>query len=128
MIDKTKDYNETERGYVYYVWSGLLKKSFNDEKRFAIDNKNLVYLTNRYDLDDVIARKGAYNITDYKLSDFQYILRITKGEFILDTSGLFKLMISQFFYRKNFDENIKKLLTIEVRIYNKDEHLFFVKD
>jgi hypothetical protein len=50
IIDHTKNYNETERIYTYYVWNGLIKKVYNNERRFAIEDNNLRFLKKNMDL------------------------------------------------------------------------------
>lgn len=98
VIDQTTDYDENERGLSHWALSGLLKKAFNQENRFAITVKD----------------RQEYRPN----TEFQYYILIENGELILNSNSCIKLLYQYYFDKEKYLSNIKKILKCKVLPYN----------
>jgi hypothetical protein len=107
--DLTLSLNAKNRNYRFYEYTGILKKAFGDETRFAAtEESNLNFQNYKSVLN------SAYNLADYKVHQMQILIILKEGEQSLKSlDSYFRFVFWQFFDKKVFIQNIKKL--IEVR-------------
>ncbi|VVB88559.1 Uncharacterised protein [uncultured archaeon] len=108
--DNTLDFNAKDRTYRFYEYTGLLKYSFNDEKRFG-ENLN--------DFKKMDAYKpylnAYYNMNDYKLRDPEFQVVINHGEYNLtNIDDFFKLEYLELFEHETFESKVGQLISLEV--------------
>ena len=109
--------NANNRKYRFYEYSGMFKKAFNDENRFAIYE---------YQYQGNLERYKAYFNEHYNLSNYvsgtpEYVISIKRGSIDLKQKKAFlKLFIFDIFNRDKYLKDIKKITEISVEKYKEE--------
>lgn len=116
IVDNTKSYNEYNLNYAFYCYTGILRKSFKTQTRFAIDSKALIDMKN-VNPDDLV-KNAFYHIKESRdIFNFRYTAFINPGETLLSNAFSIKLLYLYYFDNKAFDERIGGILSINFEDY-----------
>jgi len=109
--DRTMDLNAYGRMYRFYEYNGMMRKVFNDEKRYGISSI-------RYDdeidykNDWLLKNHPQYNFSEFDLSDPQYRIIINYGSFIPSLKTAFLIIYNEFSNREKNNLYINSMLSI----------------
>lgn len=118
IIDNTLNYNEFNTHYPFYCYSGILRKSFGTETRFAIDSKEMANVFARYNSDALI-NNPFYHLRDCKnLTSFDYYVVISEGSLKLNTGNNLKLFFQYYFSKVDFNKSVTEIISLKVLSYN----------
>ena len=115
MADGTFDLNANQRIYRFYEYTGLMKKTFNNQIRFAEDEK--LYRKDRNCYNQYISDN--YNMADYVCKEAEYKVVIRNGTYKMSSYNVLKLRFHELFDASVFLPEIKGILNIHyVKITN----------
>ena len=115
MCDGTLDLNADHRTYRFYEYTGLMKKTFKNQIRFAVNDRRYKKNYNYY--SQFISDK--YNMADYVLGEPEYKVVIKHGTYKMSFYNLIKLKFYELFDTSTFLSGIKRILNIHcVKIAN----------
>ncbi len=118
IIDNTLEYNEYNEGYRFYCYTGILKKTFGTQTRFAINSNDI---TEEFsDKNSASIVKSAYhNMKDCRdISTFKYIVLINKGSLLLSNKQNLVMLYQYYFSKNDFDTSVGKILELKVILNN----------
>ena len=117
IIDNTIDYNEYNKSYAFYCYTGILNKAFGNQTRFAIDSRELPVILAAYNLNDFISRP-AYLMKDCKnLESFDYYALISRGSNQITNGQNLKMLYQYYFDKAGLENSLKNFLQIKVLPY-----------
>lgn len=116
IIDNTKDYNEFRYNevYRYYCYTGILKKTFGTQTRFAIDSESLNEDFIKYNPQLLIEAPSNNMIDCANITTFSYSVIIDHGSLSLTIMQTQKMLFQYYFDRTKFDSTIDKVLLLSV--------------
>lgn len=116
VIDNTMEYNEHNKGYAFYCYTGILNKTFGTQTRFAIDSKELS-IYGSYNPKAFI-NSAAYHIKDCQnITSFNYWVVITRGGLVLTNIQNIKMLYQYYFDKDQFENSVNKILSLQVFSY-----------
>lgn len=122
FVDNTIELNATRKDYVWYEYTGMMKKSFGDEKRFGSSSKSFHEDFSRVNkwyasTDDSEIRRAylmAKNIRDYQPRDLECVVNIGLGSRQIPNNEILGYISDKFFRRGKFIEKVKEMTKITV--------------
>ena len=115
MCDETLELNANHRTYRFYEYTGLMKKTFKNQIRFAVNERSYKKDYNYY--SRFISDK--YNIADYVWKEPEYKVVIKHRTYKMPFYNVLKLRFYELFDSSTFLSDIKKILNIHcVKITN----------
>ena len=109
MSDETLYLNANRREYRFYEYTGLMKKAFKNEKRFAVNERS--YKKDYGYYSQFISDK--HNLADYIWKEPEYRVNIKHGTFMMSYFNVAKLRFYEMFGTSAFMPNIKNILKID---------------
>jgi hypothetical protein len=113
FVDGTRDLSARDRVHVFYEYTGMLTRVFNDQTRFGYEPQDSPFIASYY---PIFKR---YKYRDYVNRSPQYVVIIEKGIYDLDRDylhgllNLLRLMLDERFDRDSFDRNIRNIVKLE---------------
>lgn len=124
VIDNTLDYNEYNQFYRSYCYTGILKKTFGTQTRFAIDSHELQWFFDKNNPGDII-NNAFYHMKDCKnITSYDYSLIINPGKMLLTNKQSLKMLSQYYFDKINFDNSLNKILLLKVKPYEAENRIF----
>ena len=108
MCDETLELNANHRTYRFYEYTGLMKKTFKNQIRFAEDEWRYKKDYNYY--SQYIS--GKYNMADYVWKEPEYKVVIKRGTYKMPVYNVLKLRFYELFDTSVFLSDIKRILNI----------------
>jgi hypothetical protein len=112
LIDNTLHYNETTDVTRFYVFTGLAKKVFGNEKRLIIEQyfyKDTFFMGKL----DFLQQSGFHNIGDISFDGaFDYYIIVEQGAMKFTYFNLLKMMAAEHFNKEKFTKDITKLIKL----------------
>jgi len=111
--DKTTDLNGIGRYYRFYEYTGLMKYTFGNEKRFGIS------IEEYEDTDDInnvhfkIVKHRIYNMYDFDFSKPKYKVIIEHGSYYPTLKGTLKTLIFKWINNNNYKKRIQNILLLK---------------
>lgn len=108
--DRLMHLNANGREYRFYEYTGLFKETFGDTTRLgqSQDLKKELSIFKKY------KPYVYFNITDYTLTNDEYIIVIEEGSYKLNTINYMKLKYNSIFNKEAYKEDLKNI----VHLYN----------
>ena len=108
--DKTTNLNVSNRTYMFFEYTGLMKLVFGNERRFGTSYYQSDFIDEKH---KVFIPYGAYSCREYKIQGPQYKVVIDHGEYQLGNLRALKLILIEFINPAEFKKLIKNIIKLE---------------
>lgn len=116
ITDNTIDYNEYDINYAFYCYTGILRKSFGTQTRFAIDSKALIEFPKNNPQGFI--DHAFYHMKDCRnITTFAYNVTINPGNVLLSNPQSIKMLYHYYFDKSSFDKSLSEILSLSVKPY-----------
>jgi hypothetical protein len=110
--DNLPSLNAKRRVHLFYEYSGMLKNTFGDKKRFMTHN-----LTDTSYIGKV-KNYSQFNITDYKKTGNEVLLTINPGKLIITDLQAAKMMLYKLNDTEKFNNCIEQIVELKTEPFN----------